>query len=218
MAKMVKNLTVANIRNIEGMVRREDLDFADDGNRFRGFSYKGMPITTLRSDNVTYLSIRVDYLKNQFTYTEWMNTEEWKLCNEFNGVSEFDMDKLIENLEKVIAKVNELNRAAEAEVIDIQPIVEALTNEINKAQEAVDNFKTNFKWYDANESKLRLLARYMKSLESNIDRARRSLTGLIDYKIEVAQVRRFRESLEQYGYVVISKDSFYVKELTEALA
>lgn len=110
--KIVKNLTVANIKKIEGMVRREDLDFNDDGNHFRGFEYKGMPITTLRSQDTTYLSIRVDYLKKSFTSNEWYETEEYKLCDEFNGVGEFDLDKLIENLEKVINKVNELNEAA----------------------------------------------------------------------------------------------------------
>ena len=89
MAKMIKNLTVANIRNIEDMERKEVLDFSDDGNRFRGFSYKGMPITTIRKNDETYLSIRVDYLDNKFTYKEWMKTEEYHLCNEFNGVSEF---------------------------------------------------------------------------------------------------------------------------------
>lgn len=110
--KLVKNLSKVNIRSIDGFERREDLDFTDDGNSFKGYSYKGMPITTIRSRNVTYLSVRVDYLWNKFDYKSWMQTEEYKKCNEFNGVSEFDIDKLVENLEKIIAKVNELNACA----------------------------------------------------------------------------------------------------------
>lgn len=110
--KLVKNLSKVNIRNIDGFERREDLDFTDDGNKFKGYSYKGMPITTIRCKGETCLSVRVDYLRNKFDYKTWMQTEEYKLCNEFNGVPEIDIDKLVENLEKIIAKVNELNACA----------------------------------------------------------------------------------------------------------
>ena len=111
---MVKNLSKVIVKNYEGFNLREDLNFSDDGNNFRGFDYKGLPITTLRSnvDGCVYLSIRVDYLDNDFTYYDWMETEEYKLANEFNGVREFDIDKLIENCERIIAKVNELNEKA----------------------------------------------------------------------------------------------------------
>lgn len=37
--KIVKNLSVVNISKFEGFIRREDLDFADDGKYFKGFSY-----------------------------------------------------------------------------------------------------------------------------------------------------------------------------------
>ena len=37
----VKNLSVVSIKGTN-FVRREDLDFSDDGKRFRGFSYKGL--------------------------------------------------------------------------------------------------------------------------------------------------------------------------------
>lgn len=132
--KIVKNLSIANIRKFENFVRREDLDFTDDGNHFKGFSYKGMPITTLRADNTTYLSIRVDYLKNEFTYREWMQTEEYKLCNKFNCVSEFDIDELVENIETILAKVAEMNEAAINEEIDMTKVKAALANEIKYAE------------------------------------------------------------------------------------
>ena len=38
--KIVKNLSIANIRKFENFVRREDLDFTDNGNYFRGFLIK----------------------------------------------------------------------------------------------------------------------------------------------------------------------------------
>lgn len=213
MAKMVKSLTVANIRNIEGMVRREDLDFTDDGNRFRGFSYKGMPITQCRSCGETYLSIRVSYLSNEFTYREWMDTKEFALCNEFNGVSEIDLDKLIENLEKVIAKVKEMNEKASNEVIDTTDMEAKLIEEIKYAESIVEEFKANFKWYDASSYELNSLIKYLKSTEKEIAYAKS-----IDFsKMESKKVRWYRDIFKCYGYVKFKNNDFYIREMIEAL-
>lgn len=111
MNKIVKKLTKVNASKF-GIEIREDLNFKDDGNYFRGFSYKGMPMTQCYFDGNCYLAIRVDYLKNKFSYRDWMKTEEWKLCDKFNGVSEFNMEDLIETIEKIIAKVDEMNANA----------------------------------------------------------------------------------------------------------
>lgn len=212
--KIVKNLSVANIRKYEGFVRREDLDFADDGNYFRGFSYKGMPITTLRSDNTTYLCVRVDYLQNEFTYKEWMNTEEYRLCDVFNGVSEFDIDELIANIEVIIAKVAEMNEKAMNEEIDMTEVKIALANEIAYAEEVINNFKNNFKWYDANAYKLKSLIGYMKSEEQEVVRVKEMDVDMLSKK----QKREMAERLANYGYVVIRKDGFYLSEMIKAIA
>lgn len=214
--KMIKNLSKANIKNYEGFERREDLDFSDDGNYFRGFSYKGMPITTLRSGDTTYLSIRVDYLNYEdgikFTYKDWMKTEERHLEDEFNGVYEFDMDKLIENLEKIIAKVNEMNEAAEAEVIDTTAIVDALFDEIMMAEKIINDFKANCKWYEIDGYKLKNLVSYMKSAEAEVARANAIKVNELTKKQQKEMIQR----LNEYGFVVIRKDGFYLTELVEA--
>jgi hypothetical protein len=196
--KMVKNLSVANIKKIEGFVRREDLDFSDDGNRFRGFEYKGMPITTLRSHDETYLSIRVDYLENKsFTHNEWYKTEEYKLCDEFNGVGEFDLDKLIENLEKVIAKVNELNEKANNEEINIDEVKKAAKNEIEMAKKVIDDFTNNFKWFlpSVNTYKISSLKNYMTSLLGRIDKLENT-----DFdNLPIRRKKEYVERLNTYG-------------------
>lgn len=212
--KIVKNLSVANIRKFEGFVRREDLDFVDDGNYFRGFSYKGMPITTLRTDNTTYLCVRVDYLENEFTYKEWMQTEEYRLCGKFNGVSEFDIDELVENIETILAKVAEMNEVAMNEEIDMTEAKVALANEIEYAEQVVENFKNNFKWYDAEPYKLKTLVGYLKSEEQKIERAK-----VMDFDaMSKKQKREVAERLTNYGYVVIKKDDFYLREMSNAIA
>lgn len=211
--KMVKNLTVANIKKIEGMVRREDLDFADDGNRFRGFEYKGMPITTLRSGDTTYLSIRVDYLNNDFTWREWRKTEEYNLCDEFNGVSEFDLDKLVENLEKVIAKVEDLNIEALKEEINTDEVEEAIAKEIKMAEEIVEDFKANFKWYNVESYELKMYVDCLKATEKYIARAKVKNIKALDNRAKKELVER----LNEYGYVEFRKNDFYLEKMKEAL-
>lgn len=215
MAKMIKNLTVANIRKIEGMERREDLDFSDDGNYFRGFSYKGMPITTLRcnKDNTTYLSIRVDYISTKFTYKDWMETEEWALTEEFNGVSEIDLDKLIENLEKVIAKVAEMNEKASNEVIDTREVEAKLAKEIENAESIVEEFKKNFKWYEVSPYEVNKMSDYVRSATKMIAKVKAIDFGSMENKEKSFLVQRFNE----YGYVEFRDDFFYFTEMKKYL-
>ena len=212
--KIVKNLSKANIRKYEGFERREDLDFEDDGNYFRGFSYKGMPITTLRSDDVTYLCVRVDYLENEFTYKEWMQTEEFKLCDAFNGVSEFDIDELIENIEAIMTKVAEMNEAAMNEEIDTTAVEAALANEIANAEQVVENFKANFKWYDANEYTLKKLLACMKNQVQEIERAKAMNIAAMNKRGKREIIERFNN----YGYVRIANDGYYLREMRNAIA
>lgn len=109
--KTVKNLTVANIKGTN-FVRREDLDFSDDGNRFRGFSYKGLPITTLYSNGEVYCSIRPDYLRyNGVSFEMWKETEEYKLCDKYNGTSELiDLEDLANICDRVLVKLDSMKK------------------------------------------------------------------------------------------------------------
>ena len=215
MANTIKSLTVANIKKIEGMVRREDLDFNDDGNRFRGFAYKGMPITQCVADGTTYLSIRVDYLHNNFTHKEWSVSNGYRLEDEFNGVSSIDVDKLIANLEAIIAEVNEMNEKAANEVLDLKEVKQALRDEIMYAEDVVFDFKRNFKWYETESYKLNSLIKCMNSAIAEINKTKKTLEE-ID-AVEKIRQRRMIECLKDFGYVAISKDNYYLRNMMEAL-
>jgi len=212
--KMVTGLTKANIKNT-GIELAPEHNFTDDGNRFRAFIYKGLVMTQCRADGECYLAIRVDYLDNEFTFKEWMKTEEYKLEDEFNGVSQFDLDKLIENLEKIIAKVNEMNAAAKAEELNMDPVREALEDEIEYAESVVAEFKANFKWYDADGYKLKSLVNYLKSGERKIANAKEMLDELDE--LETKRQRQLIENLKEYGYVEIRSNNFYLDQMKEAL-
>lgn len=207
--KMVKNLSKVIVKNYEGFNLREDLNFSDNGNHFRGFDYKGLPITTLRRDDIVYLSVRVDYLNNDFTVQDWMETEEYDLSHEFNGVSEFDIDKLIENCERIIAKVNELNEKARNEVIDTTDVEEAIQAEAKMIEENIEYVKANLEWWNLEYGALKLVKHYMSIL---IDRQEIMLSKDVE-QMPNKDKKELVRSLEKYGYVYTKKDNFYISEL-----
>ena len=211
--KMVKSLTKANAAKY-GIDVREDLNFTDDGNRFRGFSYKGMPMTQCVFQGKCYLSIRVDYLENNFTYKEWMQTKEDALCDEFNGVSEFDIEKLIENLEKVIAKVNEMNSNCEVDEAEIKQGIEIVKEEIFVIEEAIFE-AAHTSWWRISECKLKRAADYMKSLERKANEGYKLIEGIENESIR--NKKHFIEKVRNVKSCKILGGEFYMSELKELL-
>lgn len=216
MTNTIKSLTKANAEKY-GFEVREDLNFEDDGNHFRGFSYKGLPITQCRSQGETFLAIRVDYLnsENSFTWKEWRETAEYKLEDEFNGCSEINVEKLIDNCERIIAKIAELNAKTKDEVVDTAKVEEKLAEEIKYAESVVENFKANFKWYEVDGYKLKSLADYCKSEIKNIEGCKNKLSEIS--KLSRKAKKEMIDKLNEYGYVSIREDDFYLREMKKAL-
>ena len=212
MSKMVKSLTKANAAK-SGIEVAKDYDFEDDGNHFHGFIYKGMPMTQCycKKDGTVYLCIRVDYLNNNFTYKEWMATEEYYLCDKFNGVSEFDIEELVENLEKVIAKVDEMNVSASVDQNDLMNVKNAVLEEVDKIQKYIDkDVKINFKWWAIPEYRLSIISRYMKTLEEKIG------VGInVIRTIDMMDIRRQKEWIENSKRSNILGADFYMKAISE---
>ena len=216
--KMIKNLSVYTVRANSNFHLREDLNFSDDGNYFRGFDYKGLPITTLRTGNDTYCSVRVDYLDNKFAYREWMNTEEYRLADEFNGVSEIDLDKLVENCEKILAKVAELNEKAENEVLDMTKVIERLKEEHEMVSTFIEEAKASVKWWTLEPYQLKSLKESFDWIVRDLDRItdlwKEAETGTMDSK----QQRRIYAFFNEYGYVKVkAMDSYSVQRIREAM-
>lgn len=214
--KMVRSLTKANVKKY-GIEVREDLDFTDDGNRFRGFSYKGMPITQCVSRGECYLSIRVDCLMagNNFTYTEWKQTKESELCDKFNGVSEFDIEELIENLEVVIAKVNEMNN----EVVFTEEDERMVLEEISKEKEEIKGFinemkNVNFRWWSISSYAFNRVQNYMNSLEKSLVGLTMDMSGFKDLSLH--KKRLYLERVKR-GKHIYSYYEWYISQIKEDL-
>lgn len=181
--KMVKGLTKANASKY-GIEVRTDLDFSDDGNHFKGFSYKGLPMTQCRTAGLCFLSIRVDYLhNNNFTYKTWMGTEEYNLCDEFDGVCEFDIDKLIENLEKVLAKVKELNDSASITKEQEDKVKAQVKKELAPLEEVM-KFVSSLEFWKLSDYALRQIADYSRTVENKIKRGHRILNNFDSFELK----------------------------------
>ena len=214
---MIKNLGKNVVKNYPDFHIREDLNFTDDGNRFKGFDYKGLPITTLRTDGTTYLSIREDYVEDrQYTWREWHATEEHYLTDEFNGVEEIDLNKLIENCEKIISKMDELNNAVKDKHPDLTKVNEQLVKEKKMIDDFVETVKRELKWWTLERYKLSSASRYLSSLELKSSEIKRMLDGTEN--MDRKRKQELVENLEAYGYIVEHEDGFYIKELNELMA
>lgn len=211
--KMITALTKANIKNT-GIELAPEHDFTDDGNRFRGFIYKGLVMTQCHADGTCYLAIRVDYMDNQFTWKEWSKTKEYRLEDEFNGVSEFDLDKLIENLEAILAKVNEMNAKASAEEIDMTEITRKAKNEVIALEKFIGRVQTSLKWWKLREYDLKCAGRYMEALIKKLDGFK-----TIDFNgLSRVDKMKYVETLKDHGYVYINPNDFYVRQLEQYIA
>lgn len=223
MAKMVKKLTAKN-GVMYGIEAAHQYDFEDDGNYFRGFVYtsningnKGfkLPLTQCysRNDKTVYLCVRVDYLEgNAFTYKEWMETEEWRLADKFNGYGEFDLEELVSNMERIIAKINELNGKAVEEKIDTKPVVEQIKKEIDEAElvllaaKGIDIFNPNLKDYDVKE--IRKCYNFIRSDVNHMyETIEKIESGLIERKV----LKEMIERLNNFGYVEFQRTGYFAE-------
>ena len=205
--KLVKGLTKSNIGKY-GIERAEALDFTDDGNRFRGFMYKGIPMTQCRGDGECYLAIRIDYLRNSFTLREWMDTEEYDLCDDFNGVSEFDIEKLIENLERVIVKVNEMNGAAATDADDEEKAKKMIAEELCEIERVVTLVKASSAWWKAPAYITAEVTKYIGYAESSADRWSVKLEGF-----DSLTIREKKEIIERASGTSIIGAQYYLEQI-----
>lgn len=167
---IVSHLTAANGRKY-GINRAEQYDFTDDGNAFRGFIYKGMPITQHYSHGEVYLTIRTDYLTNNYTWREWRDTPEYMLEDEFNhGGSHINLDKLVSNLESIIAKRELLNELAKFTEDQEKAVRAEIQRELTSIENTLAASKSNIEWYRCSKYQLADIIYNIDYLEKAIER------------------------------------------------
>lgn len=213
---MQKEFTVRELTT-RGWKRREDLDFRDDGTKFKGFeSPEGLPLTYTKANGEYYLSLRVDYL-NELTYHEYSKMESYSLCDEFNGVEEVDPDKLTQNATQIMREYNELVAEMNNYTVDMQKLVKSAEKELEIVYRVLFNSNLgiddleNVDTYEMNR-----LIDYRKSLKRQ---AESMLNRLATEQYTQKELRNLEENLDKYGYLTINEnDSFYIREIRRIVA
>lgn len=211
--KMVKNLTKVTMKYNPNFEVREDLNFTDDGNHFKGFEYKGLPITTLRADDRTYLCIRRDYLQNDFTYEDWKQTEEFNLEWEFNGVNEIDLDKLVENCEAILKKMDELNAKCRGEELDLTPLKKRLLVERDKVELALAEARCSVRWWKLKPYQLADAKGCYTALERNLEEICTTLKEVESYTCN--RKRNLVQKVEKYGYAFVAENCYWIEKMKD---
>lgn len=194
-----------------GFIRREDLDFTDDGARFTAYEYNGIVVTKTTYNGEYFISIRVDYLKGfNFIYDDYSNKDWYKLCDEFNGVREVDVEKLKENINIIKKGVDELEEEIKKDPINIELIEESLNRELKEVCDFINEYKDvdimKFSTYEISN-----LKRYFNSL----DDCRCSIMN----KLSAQNYTRYDyKTVQKNGYLRFKKEkSFYCTEIEKLL-
>lgn len=204
------------VRN--GFTRRADEDFYDDGSWFRAYEYEGKIVTVCKYENTYFVHVRTWDHGHQFTDSDWYATPESRLADEFNGVPVVDVEKLKANIRTINAKMDELEAQVTNQSIDTSRAVSALDVEIDMARTALNTFKSQYNWFEAQPCELKHYVEYAHRLEDKISNAEVLRKALAEDILDLKAKRTYMQGLDRNGYIQFSKDDFYITELVEALA
>ncbi len=189
-----------------GIVRRTDLNFTDDGTRFTGYEYKGLPITYATGGGKMYFNIRVDYL-HDFAYCDYFKKPWYKLCGKFNGVESIDETELMITLEKVIKAIAELKEEVDNLNLDFTAYNARKEAELEMIETYIKKASTEFNWLDASIAE--------------VDQVKNCVSTLKDYSLRYAKLKEentpaMRMSLkhfEDYNYIAINDATYCISKL-----
>ena len=152
-----------------GFTREEGRDFHDDGTNFKGYSYKGLPVSYTTADGMVYLAVRVDYLA-EFNYEEYSKMPSYQLADEFNGVdaSEVDIEKVKQNIDKLNADMEALRAKLKTAKIDTVGITRAMVAEQEEIKELLKELAT-VEWFTRNEYEIKRISDYAKTIKKTAE-------------------------------------------------
>ena len=162
MIKSIKSITENRIKSIEYFEYLPQYNFSDDGNRFTMWMYKGIPFSQHRSSNGTFISLRYDYLPTMkkagltdltmdAPWEMWSKTEAYSLGDKFNGVDSFELEDLINTIEKYREGIIAVNKQFAEVEVNLEPLKKAIANEIAEAKKILEDSKANFDWMNASD-------------------------------------------------------------------
>lgn len=222
----MKSLTADRVSKVPGFTRNPSHDFSDDGTRFIGFEYKGLPLTQARSSRWgTFLSFRVDYLNEDTelplyaTFEEYRQEPWYPLCDKYNGVKELpSMDVIVTDLEKVLEGIKALNEKVLQKTINPAPILSRLTYELQLVETSYTRFRKSFDLFDScySENDISKIRSCMRSLACKKDAIESLTTEITSNKITRRKLAKLEENVRN-GEIVLGENCYYIEKLDELL-
>lgn len=207
-----KEFTVRDLTS-RGWERREDLDFRDDGTKFKAFEYyNGLVATYTKADGEYYLSLRVDYL-GDLVYEEYSKMESYKLADEFNGVKEIDAEKVCKNAEVIMKEYLAVKEEVESRTIDMATIMDQAKKEKSMVERVLEDSNLtleDLESFDYNE--LRRLKDYRNHIKKDIDIR---IENLLDQKYTHKQLRQIEYKIKNCGYLAVDANGYYVNNIRQ---
>ena len=198
-----------------GFIRRKDLDFSDDGLRYYMYEYEGILVSKAIEDNFIYIYVKASQLLDvlDITYYDYNKTEWYKLCDEFNGVKEVNIEKLKENILKIKEGMEETKIKIANEVLDWKAYDKRADEEI----ELINNFikehsriEINFLDRDSYKyNKLNDTFYYFEKLTDYVEKLK---------TCKKTHDRYGYKRFEQYHYICIKDyEDYYFKSILEVV-
>lgn len=211
-----------NPRQLEkfGFKRRTDLDFSDDGNRFKGYMYKDtIPVSYLQADGEVYISFRVSNL--DLTPNEYMNLPSYRDADKYNGVSsdKVDINDLVKIGDKLIDEIKEVQDSIKP-VDDKEWITfcDIMGNAYHKLYDLsikeikninVVDLVTNFKY--AHKYAMEQIGQYLKRFKSEEESYNNLRINNTEERTKRYMLDNFKDRLKRAQ----PGENFYYKEIKE---
>lgn len=204
---MIKSVTENRIKNIEGFKYLPQYNFSDDGSRFTMWMYKGIPFSQHRSSEYgTFIYLRYDYLPTMketgltdltmdAPWEMWSKTEAYSLGNKFNGVNDFELEDLMNTIEKYKEGIIAVNKQFAEVSVDVEPLKKAIANEIAEAKKILKESKSSFDWINASDYAIKEFRNGYRATEKKIATA-------YDVLKDKAKAYNLAQQYARKGYVV----------------
>lgn len=131
------------LSSVPGVTRDPSNDFADDGNRFQAYLYKGVvPITYLRAGGDVYITIAFHHLED-INYDEYKEFPSYKNADEFNGVpaDTFNAEIFQKNLEDAYKDIVDfLGSVEDVDSAQLEDRITSINNACKEYEEKVKQY------------------------------------------------------------------------------
>lgn len=212
MENNIKEFTIRELTK-RGWTRRRDLDFSDDGTRFKALEYtNGLIASYTKGDGLYFLDLRIDYLTD-LVFEEYSKMDSYKLAGEFNGVEEIDADKVCRNAEEIMKEYLEVKEMVEKKEIDIAKIIKQVQKEKSMVDRVLAQSNITIEELSAiDDYDLRRLKEYRTKIKRDVETR---ISYLAEEKYSHKELRQMVYRINNCGYLVIDANGYYINTIKQ---